>query len=220
MQARTGGRLLDISLSGLALLVLLPVLLMLALLVWWADGRPVLHRDTRLGMGERRFGQLKFRTLADGSGDGSSVATDDDQRIVRCGQWLRRWRLDELPQLLNVLTGQMSLVGPRPIQPGHASALTASQREILFSVQPGLVDPVAGDFLAEDEVLSGRDQPETLYLETILPAKATAQVAYLRRRNWLTDALAVVRMPFTLWSPKHRRRSAQRLRGLLPEQPR
>lgn len=217
MRARTGRlrRMLDVALSGLALLLLSPILLMLAVLVGWADGRPVLHRDARLGLNERPFEQLKFRTLAIGSGNGSSVAAEDDERIVRCGAWLRRWRLDELPQLLNVLAGQMSLVGPRPIQPSHADALTPMQREILFSVPPGLVDPVAGDFLAEDEVLSGQAQPENLYLQTILPAKASAQVAYLRTRSWLTDTAAVARMPFTLWSLKNRRRSARRLRRLL-----
>lgn len=213
-------RLLDVLLSGLAVLVLSPVLLALALLVWWADGRPVLHRDTRLGKGEQRFEQLKLRTMIENSGDDSSVAAEDDRRIIRCGGWLRRWRLDELAQLLNVIAGQMSLVGPRPIQPNQLNALSTRQRDILFSVSPGLVDPVAADFLAEDEVLSGRDQAEKLYLEIILPAKAAAQVAYLQKRTWLTDAHALVRMPFILWSPQHRRRSAQRLRRLLAKQSR
>nr|WP_275401421.1 sugar transferase [Wenzhouxiangella limi] len=209
---------MDVSLSGMALLVLSPVLLALALLVWWANGRPVLHRDTRLGKGEQRFDQLKYRTMIEGAGDDSSVAAEDDRRIFRCGRWLRRWRLDELAQLLNVIVGQMSLVGPRPIQPNQVNALSARQREILFSVSPGLVDPVAADFLAEDEVLSGRDEAERLYLDVILPAKAAAQVAYIQTRTWLTDAYALVRMPFILWSPQHRCRSAQRLRRLLAEQ--
>lgn len=210
-----GKRLFDVVFALAGLLILFPLLGIVALVVIIGDGRPVLYRDGRVGPGGTLFSLLKFRTLKVGAEASPHVAAEDDARITRTGLWLRRWRVDELPQLVNVLRGEMSPVGPRPLPPNHAASLPEEVRAELAAVKPGVTDPAAIAFLAEDAVLAGRDDAESVYLETLLPAKVAIQLEYARGATLLSDMWVVTRTLALMWSPGHRRRSAERVRGLI-----
>ena len=208
-------RLFDILVAAIALCLCSPLLLVLALVVALSAGRPLLYREYRVGRRGVLFPQYKFRTLRPDSSGLRTVAPEDDPRIVGAGRWLRRWRLDELPQLLNVLWGHMSLVGPRPMPRSHADRLPPVQRNIILSVRPGLTDDAALFFLAEDAALAGRPDPEALYLERLFPAKARMQVDSLARWS-LRDDLRILRQTLaSLWSPAARAESARAMQELL-----
>jgi len=208
-------RLLDILAAATGLCLLLPVMLLLGLVLLVTDGPPLLYREQRVGRRGRLFALYKFRTLRPGTSAERSIAPEDDPRITRAGLWLRRWRLDELPQLVNVLRGHMSLVGPRPLPPAHAPALPGEVLDILLAVRPGITDPAALHFLAEDAVLAGLDDPEAVYLARFLPAKARMQVGALAQRSFAGDLRILARTLALLWSPAVRRASARAMRELL-----
>jgi lipopolysaccharide/colanic/teichoic acid biosynthesis glycosyltransferase len=195
--------------------LLLAPMALVALVIWVANGPPVLHREYRVGRHGVLFPQYKFRTLQPRSGTASSVAPEDDLRITNVGLCLRRWRLDEFPQLFNILLGQMSLVGPRPMPPGHAGTLPRKQLDILLSVRPGLTDEAALHFLAEDAVLAGRPDAQQLYLQRLLPAKVRMQIDALQQRSLAGDLRTVARTLAQLWSPRARVESATAMRKLL-----
>ncbi|HEX5053728.1 MAG TPA: sugar transferase [Planctomycetota bacterium] len=208
-------RTIDVVLAGAALVLLLPVLLSIA--AWLAiDGAgPVLYAETRLGRGARPFRVHKFRTLRAGSAVAPEVAVPSDVRITRPGRWLRRWRLDELPQLGDVLRGAMSLVGPRPQTEGNLSALDAPVRERLLSVRPGLTSRASLAHLGEDDVLAEVADPVHCYRTVLVPAKARLELEDLERRSLARDLLVLLQTIAQVPSPRARARSRQRVRALL-----
>ncbi|GAB5452543.1 MAG: O-antigen biosynthesis protein WlbG [Halioglobus sp.] len=208
-------RAMDIGGALAGLLLLAPLLLVLALAVLVFSGGPVVYREQRLGRHGKPFTLYKFRTMNSGTADQGSIAPEDDQRITRIGLPLRRTRLDELPQLYNLLRGDMSLVGPRPIVQRHADALDEPTRDALWSVRPGVTDPASVLFFAEDAVLAGRPNAERDYLQVLLPAKAQVQLNYVQHwRLWL-DIRTIFLTLARVWSPRARRDSMQRVRDIL-----
>lgn len=179
------------------------------------EGFPLLHREQRLGRYGRLFKLYKFRTLRTGSAEECSVAPEDDPRITGAGLWLRRWRLDEFPQLFNVLCGHMSMVGPRPMPPAHAAALPPEQLNVLLSVRPGITDAAAIHFLAEDAVLAGRDDAERLYLQCFLPVKTRMQIESVQRWSLAGDLRVAMCTLALLWSRRARHESARSMREIL-----
>ncbi|TXS94202.1 sugar transferase [Parahaliea maris] len=205
----------DLACAAAALVGLSPLLLALGLWVGLGSGRPILYGQMRLGRNGVPFTLYKFRSLQTGTGDSSSIAAEDDARITRPGLLLRRWRLDELPQLYNVLRGDMSLVGPRPLPLKHAAHLPPEALAALQSVRPGITGPAAVDFLAEDAVLAGRDEAESLYLTRLLPEKVRLQLAYLADPSPWRDWPVVWRTLTSVWSGRARQRSAEHIARLL-----
>jgi lipopolysaccharide/colanic/teichoic acid biosynthesis glycosyltransferase len=201
------------AVAGLCLFF--PPMVIVALLLVITQGPPVLYREERVGRHGRMFWLYKFRTMRPESGDDCSIAPEDDPRITGTGLWLRRWRLDEFPQLFNVLCGHMSLVGPRPMRPVHANALSAELLDTLLSVRPGITDAAAIHFLAEDAVLAGHDNAEALYFERLLPAKTLMQIDSLRNWNLKGDFQIVARTLMQLWSKTARKASCRAIRDLL-----
>ena len=208
-------RFIDVVGATFALILFSPLILAAALLVLCIDGRPVLHRDPRIGRGDVPFSLLKFRTLRPHTDALSTVAPEDDTRITSSGLWLRRWRVDEFPQLINVLIGQMSLVGPRPMPPAHAATLSHAERSELFEIRPGITGPDAIFFLAEDAVLAGHADAETIYLTRILPEKIKMQLDYVRHWTLPGDLDLIVQTLRLLWSPAHRTQSTDSVRRLI-----
>jgi lipopolysaccharide/colanic/teichoic acid biosynthesis glycosyltransferase len=202
------------ALFGLCLL--LPVLAVIGCVIRISDGAPVLYRETRLGRLGLPFQILKFRTLREGSAVKPHIAPEDDPRITGCGRWLRRWRLDEFPQLLNVIRGDMSLVGPRPLPGALAERLSAHERSVIFSVRPGITDPAAIQFLAEDAVLAGQDDAEAVYFERFFPARIEMVMGYVDTAGFLSDMAVLLRTLALLWSRQARVQSAVAMRSLLP----
>jgi lipopolysaccharide/colanic/teichoic acid biosynthesis glycosyltransferase len=177
-------RCVDIALSSLAVILLSPVLAGVALAVWLDSGSPVLFRQERVGLGFRRFHILKFRTML--VADGPLVTVAGDHRITRVGKLLRLAKLDELPQLWNVLRGEMSLVGPRPEVPKYVELFRERYRTVL-TVRPGITDLASVHFRNEEEALSLSAEPLREYTERILPAKLCLAEEYVRTRSIAGD---------------------------------
>ena len=178
---------LDLLLSTCAVVVLSPLLLLIALAVKCDSTGPVLYRGVRMGAGGRRFPMLKFRTMVIGADEiGGPSTADGDPRITRLGRYLRKYKLDELPQLLNVMNGDMSVVGPRPEVPQYVALFTEEERQIL-TVRPGLTDLATLWNADEGRRLAGAADPERVYLEAIKPKKVQLQLQYLRHRSLATD---------------------------------
>jgi lipopolysaccharide/colanic/teichoic acid biosynthesis glycosyltransferase len=185
-------RLFDVIVSAAALVTLSPLLVALALLIKLDDGGPVFYRGARVGRGGRMFRVLKFRTMrVDAEAIGGASTAADDVRITRVGHWLRRSKLDELPELVNVLTGDMSLVGPRPEVERYVRLMSAEERSVL-SVRPGLTDWATLWNADEGAVLAGASDPEKTYLELIRPEKIRLQLEYVRRRSFWIDLVILV----------------------------
>jgi len=179
-------RLLDLGAASLLLLLCAPVLLWAALAVKLTSPGPVFYRQERVGHGGQIFQIWKFRTMftARCAGqDGPLVTAQDDCRITPLGRHLRSWKLDELPQLFNVLRGDMSLVGPRPQVPRFVDCFDPGLRQVVLSVRPGVTGPTALFFRHEEFLLSGQLNREQFYLAQIMPVKLQMDAEYVRRRS-------------------------------------
>lgn len=176
----------DILVSVAGLFALLPFFLLVAVWIKLDSGGSVWYRGVRVGRHGRLFRIFKFRTMVvDAEKFGSSSTPEEDPRVTRVGRFLRKYKLDELPQLINVLRGEMSLVGPRPQVP-WAVELYASEERALLSVRPGITDYASIRFRNEGEVLRGSLDPDKDYLEKIAPEKIRLGLEYVRNRNlWL-----------------------------------
>ncbi|MBH2042191.1 MAG: sugar transferase [Comamonadaceae bacterium] len=180
-------RLFDIAFAALTLLLLSPVLLAVALWVRLDSPGPVFFRQQRVGQGGRLFSIYKFRTMHTGAeAVGPQITVGQDIRITRAGAWLRSSKLDELPQFLNVLRGDMSVVGPRPEVPRYVAQYPADMRQTVLSVPPGITDLASIAFRDESDLLAHSPDPERTYVEQILPAKLHYAQQYVRTRSlWL-----------------------------------
>lgn len=175
---------LDSSLSVLALLFLSPALLVIAASILAEDGAPILFAQVRVGREGKPFRLRKFRTMRRGQ-SGPSITARGDSRITRVGQFLRKFKLDELPQLWNVVLGEMSLVGPRPEVPEFVDYSQPVWRSVL-RVRPGITDPASVAYRNEEELLAKASDPIRYYQESVLPAKLALNLEYLERRSlWL-----------------------------------
>jgi lipopolysaccharide/colanic/teichoic acid biosynthesis glycosyltransferase len=190
----TGKRVVDVVVSSAGLVMLAPVFAVVSVVVKLDSPGPVLFRQQRVGRNGEPFEILKFRTMVAGrAGAGPNVSATDDARITRVGAVLRRSFLDEAPQLLNVLRGDMSLVGPRPETPEYASLLTPDERRIL-SVRPGMAGPSTLAYSAvEAALLAKRDDPDAYYRQTLVHARASADLQYLGAASLLTDLRILTR---------------------------
>ncbi len=192
-------RLFDITLSLLALVLLCPLLLAVALWVRLDSQGPVLFRQQRVGRGGRPFAILKFRTMqVNAEAAGLQITVGQDPRITRAGRWLRRSKLDELPQLLNVLRGEMSMVGPRPEVPRYVALYPADQRATVLSVRPGITDLASLAFRDESTLLARSADPERTYVEEILPIKLRHACDYVAQRSLWLDLRIIARTALAL----------------------
>ena len=185
-------RVFDVVGAGIGLLVLSPLLLMIAAIVWSDAGRPVFYRQERAGYKGKLFRIWKYRTMvmhADRSGP--LVTPSGDRRVTRSGQLLRKLKLDELPQLINVLVGEMRLVGPRPDVPRYVSQYTPEQSRVLNFV-PGMTDPASLLFRNEAALLEGSADPEAAYIRDILPQKIRLTLDYAGKATQWSDAFVVM----------------------------
>ncbi len=181
-------RLFDILAAGLGLLLLCPLLLVVALWIKWDSPGPALFRQERVGRFGRPFFIHKFRSMrVDAPSLGPQITIGEDPRITRSGRFIRRSKIDELPQLWDVLRGQMSLVGPRPEVPRYVALYPADLRDIVLSVRPGITDPASLAFSDENERLAHAADPEQAYVEEILPAKLRLSAGYVRQAGLMTD---------------------------------
>lgn len=190
-------RVFDIATSAAALVVLAPLMVAIAALIKVDSPGPVFFRQRRLGRGARPFVMLKFRTMiADAEVMGPGITVNGDRRVTRMGGLLRRFDLDELPTLVNVLKGDMSIVGPRPEVPQYLAYYTEEQRRV-FSVKPGLTDPATLVFRDESALLVGADA-EQAYVREVLPRKLALSLAYADRQSFLGDMGIILKTLFVI----------------------
>lgn len=180
-------RLTDLVSSGIGLLVLFPFLALIYILVRLDSKGPGFYRQIRVGKNNIDFGLWKFRTMRLNADKlGLLTVGGRDPRITRIGYYLRRYKLDELPQLINVLTGEMSLVGPRPEVRKYVSLYTKEQQEVL-QVRPGITDYASIEYIQENELLAQSTDPEATYINEVMQAKLELNLKYIREQSFWVD---------------------------------
>lgn len=184
----------DIVFSACALLLLSPLLLAVALWIRLDSPGPVFFRQVRVGRDGREFRIFKFRTMrATPESRAPQITVGADPRITRAGAFLRRYKIDEIPQFLNVLAGDMSVVGPRPEVPRYVAMYPPETRRIVLSLRPGITDLASIEYRDESELLAVSDDPESTYVNEVMPAKLAHCERYVRERSFLGDLAIVVR---------------------------
>jgi lipopolysaccharide/colanic/teichoic acid biosynthesis glycosyltransferase len=192
MYRNYGKRLIDAILSLMALLILSPLLLLVGMLVKWTSRGPILYWQERVGRDGHIFRIAKFRSMvANADRQGLGITVSGDIRVTGFGSFLRMSKIDELPQLWNVLTGKMSLVGPRPELPQYVSQYTPEQRRVL-SVRPGVTDLASIRYRHEEAILAGSDDPEQFYRRVVLPDKLALNLQYVRDMSLPLDIRLVI----------------------------
>lgn len=189
-------RIFDVIASGLGLIVLSPLFLILAIWIKLDSKGPVFYRQVRVGYKNKDFRIFKFRSMRVGADKGSLVTIGGrDPRVTRSGYWIRKFKLDELPQLINVFIGDMSLVGPRPEVRHYANYWTPEQMHVL-DVRPGITDPASIKFRNENELMEQAENPEKYYIEVIMQDKMKLYLEYVERHSFLYDIALIFK---TFW---------------------
>ena len=195
-------RLFDLLGAGAGLLALAPLFALLALLIKLDSPGPIFFRQWRVGLHGRPFRIFKFRTMSVQQTAGAAeITVAGDIRITRTGAWLRRWKLDELPQLIDVLRGTMSLVGPRPEVPRYVEQYPPAWRERLLSVRPGITDFASVRYRDENELLALAENPEREYIDVVLPAKLQYALHYVDNRSMASDLRVLGLTLHTVFAP-------------------
>jgi len=181
-------RLFDLFFSSLGFILLFPLFLAIAVVIRFDSAGPVFFRQVRVGRHGRRFRIFKFRTMhADAEVRGRKITVGDDPRITRAGRILRKFKLDEMPQLFNVIKGEMSLVGPRPEVPRYVEFYPEEVRRQVLSIRPGITDFASILYKDESTVLAAAADPEAMYVNVVLPEKLKHYVRYVSERSLLLD---------------------------------
>jgi lipopolysaccharide/colanic/teichoic acid biosynthesis glycosyltransferase len=189
-----GKRAFDLFATSIGIPLLLPVLVALAIWIKLDSAGPVFFRQERVGIGGKIFRIRKFRTMVAGSEKrGLQLTVGVDARVTSAGKCLRKYKLDELPQLLDVWLGNMSLVGPRPEVPRYVACYPPELRDIVLSVRPGITDKASIEFKDENEILGKAADPNKAYIEEVLPIKLKYYVEYVRSRSLWGDINLIFR---------------------------
>jgi lipopolysaccharide/colanic/teichoic acid biosynthesis glycosyltransferase len=200
-------RLFDLVISLLVILIAAPLWVAVAIAIQLDSPGPVFYRGHRVGRGGKLFAIYKFRTMVvDARARGPGITSEADPRITRVGRFLRRFKIDEMPQLINVLKGEMSIVGPRPEDPRYVARYTPEQLQVL-SVRPGMASPAFVKYRHEESLLAGADDPEQVYLTQILPDKLRLDLEYIRKQSFLFDLGIFLQAALSLFCPPRRPRA-------------
>lgn len=195
-------RLFDVLLAAAGVILFSPLLLAVAVWIRIDSPGPVLFRQQRVGRHGRLFRIHKFRTMRiDQPGTAPQITVGADPRITRAGRLLRRSKLDELPQLFDVLAGSMSIVGPRPEVPRYVAMYPADVRDKVLSVRPGITDPASIEYRDENALLACAADPERVYVEEVMPAKLLLAVRYVERASLATDLRLIGATLRSVWWP-------------------
>ena len=191
-------RFFDIVSSLAGLVLLLPLFIIIVIVIITTDGAPLFYFQTRVGKNNTDFKLFKFRSMyKDADKKGLLTVGGRDPRVTPIGYYLRKYKLDELPQLLNVLIGNMSLVGPRPEVRKYVDLYTKEQMQVL-SVKPGITDLASIYFINENELLAQSSEPEKTYINEILPQKLKLNLEYIAKQHFLTDIKIILNTIFKI----------------------
>jgi len=186
-------RIFDFICSTLGLIVLSPILIAIAIKIKIGSDGPVFFKQIRVGEKNKEFRILKFRTMVvDAEKLGRQITVGNDNRITRIGGFLRKYKLDELPQLINVFKGDMSLVGPRPEVPRYVKLYNEQQRKVL-EVKPGITDLASIRYRDENDLLGEAENPDDLYINTIMPDKLALNLEYIKKNNVFFDIYIILK---------------------------
>jgi len=192
-------RVFDLLFSLVGLILLSPVLLLIALRIKFDSNGPIFFRQERVGFQGALFRIYKFRTMVmDAEKKGKQITVGSDPRITTIGSFLRKYKLDELPQLISVLIGDMSLVGPRPEVPKYIDHYSDDEKHDVLSVKPGITDNASIEFRDESELLASCKDPETTYINEVLPRKIDLYRKYVRDRSFFNDMGIIFKTIFLL----------------------
>lgn len=187
-------RLFDLFFTLNGLLLLLPFFAIIAIWIKLDSRGPIFFRQVRVGRFEKPFRIFKFRTMCiEAESKGRQITVGEDLRITRCGRLLRRFKLDELPQLFNVLNGEMSLVGPRPEVPRYVEYYPGELRSIIFSVPPGITELASIEYKNENALLGNATDPESVYINEVMPAKLKYYERYVAERSLGVDLKLIIK---------------------------
>jgi len=186
-------RLFDIVMALLGLIILSPLFIVIALIIFFSSGSPVFYSQKRVGKKHRIFKLFKFRTMLPGTDNQSLLTTGlSDKRITNEGKKLRKYKLDELPQLWNVLRGEMSIVGPRPEVEKYVKLYNEEQQHVL-TVKPGLTDKASLAYFNENEILEKFPDPEIAYIQMIMPEKLKLNLEYIKEQSFWNDLKIIMK---------------------------
>jgi len=187
-------RIFDLIISAIGILFLSPLLGFVAIWIKLDSTGPVFFKQYRVGINNTIFKIIKFRTMAvDAEAVGEKVTIGEDPRITKVGKMLRKYKLDELPQLFNVLKGEMSFVGPRPEVPEYVAYWPEDKRREILSVPPGITDYAAIEYRNENEILGNAEDPINTYIQEIIPIKLDYYIHYVRTRNFFVDMWLILK---------------------------
>lgn len=186
-------RVFDIFFSGLGLVALFPVFVVIAIWIKKDSDGEVFFRQVRVGLNGQLFKIHKFRTMAVNTEKQSGLTIGNDKRITNAGKFLRKYKLDELPQLIDVFIGKMSLVGPRPEIPEFMNLYSEHDRRKILSVKPGITDRASIEMVDENEILGKYDNPRQAYIDSIMPMKAKYYIDYANNHNIWSDFVLILR---------------------------
>lgn len=185
-------RLIEILLAAFGLIVLSPILIGAAVAVRLNSKGPALFRQIRVGQNGRDFEMYKFRSMVSGPNSGSLVTVSGDSRVTSVGKFLRKSKIDEFPQLWNVLKGDMSIVGPRPEVRHYLEFYPEDGLEVMLSLKPGITDPASIKFRHEEEILAAQDDPQAYYKNVILPQKCAIYKEYTDQKSFMFDIKTII----------------------------
>jgi lipopolysaccharide/colanic/teichoic acid biosynthesis glycosyltransferase len=183
-------RLFDILFSLIGIICMLPLWLLVMACLKLDSAGPVFYTQVRVGLNLKCFWLIKFRTMCSGADKKSLLTVGKDSRITAVGAWLRKYKVDELPQLINILKGEMSFVGPRPEVPHYVDMYDDGQRRVL-SVRPGITDWASIRYIRENELLASAEDPEAFYIQTVMPSKISQNLEYVDHHNLWTDCIII-----------------------------
>jgi lipopolysaccharide/colanic/teichoic acid biosynthesis glycosyltransferase len=193
-------RVFDITIAFILLIVALPLFAIMTVWVWIDDGWPVFFSQERVGKNEVSFRLHKFRTMRRASEKAGQLTVGSrDSRITKSGYYLRKYKMDELPQLWNVIKGDMSLVGPRPEVPKYVSMYTEQQKSVL-SVKPGITDHASLLYFEESELLASSPNPEETYITQVMPEKLRLNLEYIHNQSLKVDLIIIIKTIFKIFS--------------------
>lgn len=188
-------RTFDICASSVGLILLSPLFILISIAIKVTSKGPIYYRQERIGINGKPFRIYKFRSMRINSDKGMQITVKGDNRITSVGRFIRKFKIDELPQLFNVLSGKMSLVGPRPEVPKYVELYNDEQRQIL-SIKPGITDLASIEFKDENQLLDAAENPEQKYIEEIMPIKLTLNLEYMQKRSFFYDIGLIFK---TIW---------------------
>ena len=192
-------RLFDLIVSSLGIILLAPIFIIVVILIKLDSVGSVFFLQERVGLEGMPFKIIKFRTMIDNAEQkGKQITVGKDFRITRVGSVLRKYKIDELPQLFNVFLGEMSLVGPRPEVPRYVMEYTEYEKKIILSVLPGITDNASINFYDENEILGRSENPEETYIKEILPIKINYYIQYVKNQNFWSDFKIIIKTIFAI----------------------